>query len=203
MVVDNLTENLDKVLREEMTRIIGRGLADSSELLNNFDQIKMVAGWYKEAKEHPKEIPNIIVNGALGKILNYLVSPLSNNILDSVSAKIDIHRNELVIEKIEIDFSIKPFVEYVKKLNSVDSAKVKLTFEIGITGALHNIKFGKENNRIMIERFVGILNISIVSIDVKLIVVSAATISLPIKLCTTQFEIKNMSSTAPRRVSPI
>ena len=198
-------DSLEKILRKEMLKVLNKEFNNNSELLNNLDQIKMVAGWYSEAKEDPKQIHNIIINAALEKTLNLIVSFLGNTIVNSISAKIDIRRNELVIEELEINFSLKPYVEYVKKLNSAESAKVKMTFEIGISGALHNVRIGKENHDVQIERLVGSLNISIINIEVKLIVVSGATLSLPIHLCSNQlFDIKNMSFILPLpRVSPV
>ena len=198
-------DSLEKILHEEMLKVLNKGFNDKSELLNNLDQIKMVAGWYREAKEDPKQIPAIILNAALEKTLNSVVSFLGNTIVNSISAKIDIRKNELAIEELEIDFSLKPYVEYVKKLNSAESAKVKMTFEIGISGELHNVRIGKENHDVQIERFVGLLNISIINIEVKLIVVSGATLSLPIHLCSNQlFDIKDMSFILSlARVSPV
>lgn len=80
-----------------------------------------------------------------------------------------------------------------------------MTFEIGISGALHNVRIGKENHDVQIERFVGSLNISIINIEVRLIVVSGAILSLPIHLCRDQlFDIKNMSFILSlARVSPV
>lgn len=62
MPPDKPVDKLEKILHKEMLKVLNKGFNNKSELLNNLDQIKMVAGWYREAKEDPKQIHNIIVN---------------------------------------------------------------------------------------------------------------------------------------------
>lgn len=55
MLLDKPVDGLEKILHKEMVKVLNKGFNDNSDLLNNLDQIKMVAGWYREAKEDPKQ----------------------------------------------------------------------------------------------------------------------------------------------------
>lgn len=192
-----IPENFNgEVLSDGYGNLLNKVLQDNAVLINNIEQVRMVSDWYKEAKNNPKAIPTMIINNALEKLLGLMVSHLEGYLIDSISAKIRIYNDEIVVEDFEIDFSRKLYVEYVKKVDSLECGKVKITFDIRVAGNLENARINrKESPSVLnVDKFIALVTISIVNVQVELASVPAVSFSSSIELCRNQLiEIRNLS----------
>ena len=101
-------------------------LKDNEGIIQDINEIKTIQDWYTEAKTDPEKIPSIVINGILEKVLDVIASSLEDYLVDSISAKITIQKDRLEIEELEIDFSVKPYVKFIKKINSTKSSEISL-----------------------------------------------------------------------------
>lgn len=112
-----VTQNMSTQLRGVLENI----LKDNEGIIEDITEIRTIKDWYSEAKTDPKKIPSILMNGILEKILDIVVTSLQDYLVDSISAKINIQKDRIEIEELEIDFSVKPYVKFIKKINSTRS----------------------------------------------------------------------------------
>ncbi len=116
-----VTQNMSTQLRGVLENI----LKDNEGIIEDITEIRTIKDWYSEAKTDPKKIPSILMNGILEKILDIVVTSLQDYLVDSISAKINIQKDRIEIEELEIDFSVKPYVKFIKKINSTRSQRNK------------------------------------------------------------------------------
>jgi len=194
------------VLRDGIGNLLNKALQDNAVLINNIEQVRLVSDWYKEAKNNPNAIPTMIINDALEKLLGLMVSHLEGYLIDSISAKIRIYNDEIVIEDFEIDFSRKLYVKYVKKVDSLECGKVKITFDIRVAGKLENARINrKESPSVLnVDRFIALVTISIVNVQVELASVPTVSFSSCIELCRNQLiEIRDLSLNIKVKKGPV
>jgi hypothetical protein len=174
----------EQKLEQALTNSLSSVLTENEEIINKLDDIKTIAGWYKEAKEDPKKIPSIIVNRIIGELLNhskeFFINSLTENI--DIQCQIDPQHHE-VKGDLHINFeSVKPYVEFIKV---VDGKKVppplRITFKVDIEGTLRGLKISSSptirvvqatrRKEISLDRFSFGLTISIIKLPaVKLVV---------------------------------
>jgi hypothetical protein len=127
-------------------------------------------------------------------------------LIDNISAKIRIHNEEIVVEDFEIAFSQNLYVEYVKKVDSIEYGSVKITFNIKISGKLENIRINrKENRRIVnVDKFIALVTISIVNVQVALTGVPTVSFASPIQLSYNKLmEVRDLSFNTKFKKGPI
>lgn len=186
-----LEENLNEFLRDL--------LYDKEKLLQSQD-IKTILDWYGQMEEYRKEGTDgklsIITNRIIGKLLEHTDSVV-NEYTDSVIKKVGIEtefRERTIILNFEINFKpIKPYVEFIKRINGNRVSSVKLTFLLDSTAYLRNIRIlrnGKDpdGKSIQIDTIDFELQLSLEQIQGGVI-----PLSRPINLVNKKFEIKNCS----------
>lgn len=173
-------------------------LSGSEEVINKLDDIRTVAGWYREAKEDPKKIPKIIVNRLLEEILNYSKEHFINSINESIELQCQINEQHQFMGTIRVNLkTFKPYVEFIKVVNGKEvPPSLRFTFRIEIDGTLEGLKFGARptvsvgqvgNKReINVDKFGFDLTISIIKLPALKLVV-------PIYLYQNQhFKVKDL-----------
>jgi hypothetical protein len=192
-----VSDNIDTRIEEELKRVIQNTFARNERLIKDLEAVEKVVGWYKEAKVDKKKIPSIITNEAIKWIFNTVAPYLSKFLIERINVETEVHANDTRIKQVNISFGLKPYVEYVMKVNGVESKKARITFHVTINGKLENIHFPSNVGRryITIETLGAYLSISIIKMAVY--VPSAPTIislDKPIILCNNQFfKIENLS----------
>ena len=185
-----------EMIRKELGRILNKALSDNVEIINGLDEIKNVSTWYKEAKADRKNIPTIIINESIRRLIEQVEPIFSNFIIDKIKIETENHNKESKIKLIEINFSVKPFVEYLKKVDGTESNKIKIIFNISIAGKLEDITIYSDMsvNHILISRLTSNLSISIDRGTVSTFYTPIALISKPIVLDHNEyFKIENIS----------
>jgi hypothetical protein len=199
---DIVSDNILQRTEHELTEIFGAALRNNAELINRINEIKTILGWYKEAKKDPNEIPSMIVNEAIGRLVGVVTPRLATVLIDRIKIEVDIHLNDIRIKEVDINFAKKPYVEYIKKVNGMESIKVRITFSINISGKLEDIRilFVPGGRQIDVDRFTASLTFSIIKAATSSLYLSASgsyvpdiLLFKPIVLYSNQFiRIKNL-----------
>jgi hypothetical protein len=130
-------------------------------------------------------------------LVEYVKPSLANCLIDKVKLKINSGLDG--IESIEINLPpINPYVEYIKKINKVESDGIRVTFSIVLGGKLEDIRFRSNfRNRqleVYIDRLIAYLTISIIKISVSILYIPTVTFDRPIVLGNNKqlFKMENL-----------
>ena len=83
----------------------------------------------------------MIANEAIKWLLNSIVPRLSIFLIDGVKIETGDYLNKASIKQIEVSFSLKPYIDYVMKVNGVVTKKARITFSVSLPCKLENIQF--------------------------------------------------------------
>lgn len=200
MIIMNsiFSNNFDTRIRDKLESVLQGVFANNERVINDLETVKTVAGWLREAREDKRKIPSIITNEAIKWILSGVVPYFSKFLIDNISVETDVHANDTTIKQIGLSFVLKPYVEYVMKVNSSESKKARFTFNVAISGKLENIRFPSYGVRryITVDKLSASISVSIINIAVY--VLSTPTylpLHEPIVLCNNQvFIIEKLSN---------
>ena len=134
MINSTLTDNFDSRIHAELMKAFQFTLSSNEQLINNLEVAKTVAGWLKEANEDKKKIPSMIVNEAIRWLLSSIVPRLSTFLINSIKIETGVYLNKPSIKQIEVSFGLKPYIDYVMKLNDVVTKKARITFSVSLPG---------------------------------------------------------------------
>jgi hypothetical protein len=187
-------------LRKELTRIFDEILTDNKNKINAIKEMKTISGWYKESGEQPDKIPSTIINKSLERLLEYVGPYLADYLIDKIAVKVKPDLDGL--ESIEVNPPpIKPYVEYVKRINQIESDGIKVTFNIVLDMKLEDIRFRNFQNRqieVYIDRLTTHLTASIIEITVSIFHIPTVSFSGSIELCNNQlFKVEDLSFHLP------
>lgn len=195
-MINSFHTDFDTKIEDELKRALESIFSRNQQLINDLDAVQTVAGWFGEAKHDKKKIPSIITNEAMKWLLKNITPALSKFLIDSVKIETGDYLNKPSIKKIEVSFSLKPFVEYVMKVNGVVTKKAKITFSVTLPVRLEDIQFpsGVGRQYITIEKLVASLTISIIKIAVYIPPIpTIIPLVKPILLCDNQyFKVENL-----------
>lgn len=168
MISSALPDNFDTTLGNELKRALVDIFTKKEQLISDLETVQTVAGWLGKAKQDKKKIPSLITNEAIKWLLSSIVPHLSRFLINSIKIETEVHRDSTTIKKVEVSFSLKPYVEYVMKVNEMESRKARMTFNVTLTGKLENIQLPAFVGRrhITIEKLIGVLTVSIIKLAV-------------------------------------
>ena len=196
----SISGELHERLRKELTSIFDEVLTTNKNKINARKEIKTIAGWFQESGEEPDKISSTIINKSLERLLEYVEPFLADYLIDKIKIEVKPHLDGL--ERIEVNPPpIKPYVEYIKKINQIESDGVKITFNIAFGMKLEDIRFRNYQNR-QLEVYVGTLNAyltaSIVEIAVSIFSMPTISFSESLPLCNNElFKVENLSFRLP------
>jgi hypothetical protein len=192
--------NIHQLVEHELDRVLRIIVTDKKEPIIKLPKVRKVYEWYKEDKDSKHEdIPTKIVNEIIKNLLESLVCHLSDFLIHNISVKFEkIQSNDMEIKEAELEFAVKPFVDFIKKVNKVDTLKARILFKLTLAGKLEGIRIRSAPKRrnIHVDRFSGPLRISIVSLEISIVEVPTSPIVLeePIQLLGAEiFKIENMT----------
>lgn len=192
-----VSNNLDTRLRDELKRTLRYMFANKEQIIADLEVVKIVARWLGEAKENEREIPSIITNEAIKWLLDIISPHISKLLIERINVETEVNAHTARISQIEISFDLKPYIEYVMKVNSIESKKARITFSVSLSGKLENVQFPFSIGRrfVTIEKLDGCLSISIIKIAVYAQSIPAVNpLIKPIVLCNKEaFRIEKLS----------
>jgi hypothetical protein len=197
---DSISGDFHEKLRKELTRIFDAILTDNKDKINALKEIKTIAGWYQESGQQPDKIPSTIINKSIERLLEYVEPYLADHLIDKIKVKIKPHLDSLEIIEINPP-PIKPYVEYVKKINQVESDGIRVTFNIVLGMKLEDIRFRNFQNRqieVYVDRLTAYLTASIIEISVSIFSMPTISFSGSIVLSNDQLlKVENLSFHLP------
>jgi len=177
-------DQVKPLINQELQRILKSIFESSKKILNGLNEIKTINGWYKEAKEDPHKIPGIILDQCISKIIEHVQPDLDRYFIDTFKVKIRSNKGGFVVDSVELEFSIKPYVKFVRRVDEIESGITKLTFEVSLTGKMENIQFCDVMNhyRVTVGKLSSSFDISILNGSITVQYVTIHPIKKPIKL---------------------
>jgi hypothetical protein len=177
-------DNAKQLIMLEFERILESIFESNKEVLNGFNEFKTIDGWYKESKEDPHKIPGIILNHCVSKIVQNVQPDLKKYFIDTFKIKIGSNKEGFFVDHIELKFSTKPFVKFVRKIDGIESGATKLVFEISLTGKMENIQFRSVMNyyEVNVRKIVASFDISVIEGSIALENTTIHPIKKPVKL---------------------
>ena len=186
-----LDQSTQENLKEELRRAFHIVLINNKETIKRLEDIKKVAGWYKEAKEKGQD-------GILLKIINEIIREFFiqnieqyfiNSLIENINVEVQKNTDEIKID-VSVNFKpIKPSIEFVKVFDGKEiSPTLRFVFKIDIAGAFNGLIISSSGNKkkINMDKFSFILTISVVE-------VSTHKLLNPIVLyCNEHFKIENL-----------
>jgi hypothetical protein len=198
MISEIASGDFNQKLTNALSGHLSAVLIKNEKIINEIDEIKTVASWYQQAGKNPDQIPSMIVNQCIEKLLETVQKPLSNYLIDRIKVVSEVHSDGLRLKLIEIDFAIKPYVEFVKKVNSIESNTLRISFSIVLAGKLEGVEFHSNYQRrrveVKIERIIGSLTISIIRASSSMLYTPVMSLTRPVLLYGDEFfKLQNVS----------
>jgi hypothetical protein len=193
-VGNSISENIHLKMADELARSMNKIIFMNTKIIDEINEAKTVYGWYREAKEKPDRIPTIMLNEAIKRLVEQVEPVLSGFLIQKINLQISGRNSK--IKTLEVTFEVKPFVDYIRKVDKHETDKVRITFSISIVGTLEDITiyFDSYGKSIFIKKVTCKLDISIISATVSSIYVSVNPLSKPIPLYHSEvFKIENVS----------
>ena len=196
-MVNSIHDDFDTKIEDNLRKLLENVFTKNQKLINDLEAVQTVAGWLREAKKDNKKIPSMIANEAIKWLLNSIVPRLSIFLIDGVRIETGDYLNRANIKQIVVSFSLKPYIDYVMKVNGVATKKARLTFSVSLPCKLENIQFPSYVGRryVTIEKLVASFTLSIIKIAVYVPPIpTIVPLVKPIQLCNNQyFKVENLS----------
>ncbi len=182
-MVDSLSESFESLL-----------LQDNN--IEKIDKIDDVVSWIKQQSESAAKDSDS--SESLDVDRDKILSKISNKIIEQLIQYVPQYMGQMIVENIEIKTKgkeksvkfdlgfvldpIKPYVEIVKKVNEVDTVKIKTEFQLDSDVKLLDIKLtiNDEKKRI--------LSLGNMVVHIKITLITSGTISAEKILNKSQFE---------------
>ncbi|HKO65316.1 MAG TPA: hypothetical protein VJU13_08945 [Candidatus Nitrosocosmicus sp.] len=205
-----IEDEAETLLKQELERIFRSVFKTNRKILDGLNEIKTANTWYQEAKQNPANtwyqeakqnpdnIPNIILNHCISTIIKYVQPVLTRYLIDTFDFKIRFERGKLTVDHFFMEFSVKPFVEFIRKINGQPAGSVKLVFEISMTGKMEKIQFRSSMGRrqFTVDKLSTLFDISILEGSIISNDIHFQPFKKPIKLYHRElFEIENLTFT--------
>lgn len=160
----SLTE-LIPIIKKELFQVLEQTITNKQDVAK-LEAVSTTLNWYKEAAEQNMDFSSLS-NKIANTIIDNVVEPLVKPLLEDIQLKIDGKQAEVSFNTNHFKSELKPYVEFVKKINNADVAKIKIKFQINFDLQIRDIqvKHVEKNTTINFGNLEGIVNISITSIN--------------------------------------
>jgi len=186
-------DNIQSKVAEELEQVLNTILNRNEQAIKGLEAIQEASEWYRNARKDPIHEPP--------KIFKKMVDECITTLLQEVSPVLSNHIKIKAVENsIEIKFSLKPFIEYIKKVNRSEQMKAKIAFNLEISGNINGIRYHSDRGRrqIVIDSLNCTVVLSIIKAEVSLMHVGGSLLVEPIVLCSAQpFKVENLLFSSP------
>jgi hypothetical protein len=162
------------------------GLFEKKEDLYELEAVKTVLDWYKESrKDHDFSLIKLS-NKIANKIIEYTIEPLVVPLVSDINIQIQKHGVSIKFDSQIFKSELKPYVEFVKKINNADVATVKIKFKITSELQIKDIEmeYIEKVTTINLGRLAGTLELSVISLATPI-----AQYEKPISLGKKEFSV--------------
>jgi len=163
----SLTE-LIPIIKKEMFQVLEQTITNKQDVAK-LEAVSTTLDWYKEAAEQNMDFSNLS-NKIANTIIDNVVEPMVKPLLEDIQLKIEDDRVEVSFNTNSFKSELRPYVEFVKKINYADVAKIKIKFQINSDLQIRDIqvKHTEKNTTINFGNLEGSIGISIISINTPL-----------------------------------
>ena len=152
--------------RIKLTEILS-SMIEGKESLDKLEAVTTIMEWYKEAKTKPNLNLTGLSNKIANKIVEYIVEPLLEPLVKDIKIKIQSNSLEIKFNSKLFKSELKPYAEFVKKMNGNSVATIKIRFQITAEIKLNNVEIKRHNDDLMVNlgTLTGILEAAITSLN--------------------------------------
>ena len=171
-------------------------MIEGKDGLDKLEAVTTIMDWYKEAKTKPNLNLTGLSNKIANKLVEYIVEPLLEPLVKDIKIKIQSNSLEIKFNSELFKSELKPYAEFVKKMNGNSVATIKIRFQITSEIKLNDVEIKRQNDDLMVNlgTLTGLLEASITSLNTPI-----ALYEKPIPLGKKEFSI-NLPSISNRDV---
>ena len=161
-------------------------MIEGKEGLDKLEAVTTIMEWYKEAKTKPNLNLIGLSNKIANKLVEYIIEPLLEPLVKDIKIKIQSNVFEIKFNTELYKSELKPYAEFLKKMNGKAVATIKIRFQINTEIKLNDVEIKRHNDDLManLGTFTGILEASITSLNTPI-----AQYEKPISLGKKEFSI--------------
>ena len=161
-------------------------MIEGKDGLDKLEAVTTIMDWYKEAKSKPNLNLTGLSNKIANKLVEYIVEPLLEPLVKDIKIKIQSNSLEFKFNSELYKSELKPYAEFIKKLNGNAVATIKIRFQITTEIKLNDVEIKRQNDDLMVNlgTLTGILETSITSLNTPI-----AQYEKPISLGKKEFSI--------------
>jgi hypothetical protein len=203
---DNSIYHMDTRLSENLRSSMSYILEKNEEKLRKLKDVKTLVDLYKTTREYKQQVNeqgilSLIVNKIIQELLEQIEPYYIGSIVKNIEIQTRIKKEEGTVEvnsKIDLNASLKPYVEFTIEIDGIESYRVRFTFQIETSAHVTKLKFTKnadEGKSIHIEKLGIKIELSLSQIEFSYLERSSSHISLDkkMKLGSKSFEIHDLS----------
>ncbi len=191
------SDDFEYKIEQELVRILTAIFSNNGRILEGFNEFKTVAHWYKELKTDPLLRTPVITNICRDEIIKSVLPILTNYMIEKLDSGVA-NSKDRVINEMNIEFAVKPYVTFQKMTESIVLATSKIFFDITLRGKATNIRYNPSKNvgQVTIEKLTSSFDISISRGSITFENTTIHPILKPIKLYHQEtLEIEDISFT--------
>ena len=161
-------------------------MLENKESIDKLEALNTVVDWYRESRTENDLTISMISNKIANKIIDYVIEPILEPVLDDIRLQIKDNGVSVQFNSKPFKSELKPYVEFVKKINDAEVAAMKIKFQITSEVRLHDveIKYVHKNTTINLGRLEGIMEVSITGLNTPI-----AQFAQPISLGKREFSV--------------
>lgn len=203
---NNSIYDIDERLSEELRSSLNSVLDKNEVKLRRLKDVKTLIDCYKRTKEYKQQVEeqgilSFIVNKTTDELLKQVEPYYIGSIIRNIEIQTRIKKDEGSIEvnsKIDIDATLKPYVEFIIEINKKESYSVKFTFQIETSAHVKKLRFTRNAQRgklIHIEKFGIKIELYLIQILFSDLITTSSHLSLDkkMKLGSKSFDIHDLS----------
>ena len=123
----SLTE-LIPIIKKELFQVLEQTITNKQDVAK-LEAVSTTLDWYKEAAEQNMDFSSLS-NKIVNTIIDNVVEPLVEPLFEDIQLKIEDDHAEIRFNTSPFKSELRPYVEFVKKINNADVAKIKIKFQI-------------------------------------------------------------------------
>ena len=172
-------------VRIKITEILS-SMIEGKEDLDKLEAVTTIVDWYKEAKTEPNLNLIGLSNKIANKIVEYIVEPLLEPLIKEIKIQIQSNSLDVKFNSKLFKSELKPYVEFINKINGKAVATIKIKFQITSEIQLNDVEVKHHHDDLTVNlgTLVGILEASITSLNTPI-----AQYEKPIPLGKKEFSI--------------
>ena len=161
-------------------------MIEGKEDLNKLEAVTTIVDWYKESKTKPDQNLIGLSNKIANKIVEYIIEPLLEPLLKDIKIQIQSNSLDIKFNSELFKSELKPYVEFIKKINGKAVATIKIKFQIISEVQLNDVEIKHHSNDLTVNlgTLVGRLEVSVTSLNTPI-----AQYEKPIALGKKEFSI--------------